>query len=100
MKGYEVADAPGGEEALRLVKERLLMPDLVITDVIMPGMNGWEFSEQLLRLLPQVKVIYMTGYASDVIELYGIPENGRELLYKPFTIQVLMEKVQSVLQRK
>ena len=100
MKGYEVADASGGKEALELVTKGLLRPDLVITDVIMPGMNGWEFSEQLLRLLPQVKVIYMTGYASDVIELYGIPENGRELLYKPFTIQVLMEKVQSVLQRK
>jgi PAS domain S-box-containing protein len=99
LKGYEVADAPSGEEAIGMVTSGVLLPDLVISDVIMPVMNGRELCEQLKLLLPEVKVIYISGYTSDVIELHGLPESGLELLHKPFTMYGLIETVERVLRR-
>ena len=99
QKGYVAADAQSGEEALDLVTKGMLRPDLVITDVIMPGMNGRELGKQLEQLMPGVKVIYMSGYTGDVMESHGLPGNGLNFLHKPFTMYGLIEKVESVLRK-
>jgi DNA-binding NtrC family response regulator len=69
----------------------------MLTDVIMPGMNGRELYDEVRREHPRIKVIYMSGYTADVIAHHGILEPGIEFLQKPFTVQSLAARVRQVL---
>ena len=97
--GHRVLVAAGGPEALALVKEEDGQIDLLVTDVVMPGMNGVELHRQLLAQLPDLRVLFMTGY-SDRHELDEI-EGARELLIsKPFSpIQLAMATQQALRSR-
>ena len=64
--GYTVTEAANGGEALHLVENKGLLPDLIITDVIMPYMNGSELVERMRRIHPHLKAIYMSGYADEI----------------------------------
>ncbi len=88
--GYDVADAADGAEALELAASRRI--DLLLTDMTMPGLSGREVAEQLRAAQPELKVIYMSGYAD------GALEQGVEVLEKPFTFDVLTEKIVRVLE--
>ena len=96
--GYQVTSAANGGEALLLIEERGLKPDLVITDVVMPSMSGRQLVERLRRGQPHLKVLYMSGYTDDTIVHHGVLKPDAPFLQKPFNVQGLGAKVREVLQ--
>lgn len=69
----------------------------MLTDVVMPGMNGRVLGEHLLEKRPEMKVLYMSGYTDSFIAGHGVLEEGTHLLHKPFTEEILISKVSEVL---
>ena len=96
--GYHIIEAKSPVEALRLATEMSEPIHLLLTDVIMPRLNGPELYQKITVVQPEVKVLYMSGYTDNVIVEQGIPHDGTNFLQKPFTIQALAEKIKSVLQ--
>jgi CheY-like chemotaxis protein len=95
--GFHVLSASSGEEALEIATQHGSTFDLLLTDVVMPGMNGRVLAEQLLPRQPGMKVLYMSGYTDSFIAGHGVLEPGTHLLHKPFTEEVLIRKVREVL---
>ena len=95
--GFRVLSAHSGEEALEIATRHGSTFDLLLTDVVMPGMNGRVLAEQLLPRQPGMKVLYMSGYTDSFIAGHGVLEPGTNLLHKPFTEEVLIRKVREVL---
>jgi len=95
--GYRVLESSGGEEALRLFREHRGPVHLLLTDVIMPGMNGRELAERILALQPQIRVLFISGYTADVAPLEGGLKGIGTLLTKPFTPDELGHRVREVL---
>jgi two-component system, NtrC family, sensor kinase len=96
--GYDVLEARGGEEALRLMKEYKGI-GLLLTDVVMPGMNGRKLAEEAVQLHPDLKVLYMTGYSRNAIVHQGRLDAGVDLLQKPLSQEQLAAMVRKVLDR-
>jgi two-component system, cell cycle sensor histidine kinase and response regulator CckA len=96
-KGYQVVDADNGEAGLAAAHSHTGKIDLVITDVVMPGMGGRELVKQLATTHPRTKVLYLSGYTEDAIVSDGSIEKGTAFLQKPFTLQNLSRKVREVL---
>jgi PAS domain S-box-containing protein len=97
-QGYKVLPAPNGKEALCLLEEHKDRIDLLLTDVIMPDMNGKELFEKVSALHPGVRVLYMSGYTDDVIAHHGVIDAGVNFIEKPFTVKALAAKVREVLE--
>jgi CheY-like chemotaxis protein len=98
-KGYHVLTAAGGTECLEFL-ERLDRPvDVLLTDVIMPDMNGKELFSKVEKKFPGLKVIYMSGYTDDIIAHHGVLSGDVHFLQKPFSIQDVASKIRSVLDR-
>jgi two-component system cell cycle sensor histidine kinase/response regulator CckA len=95
--GFRVLSAGSGEEAVEVAAHSGIAFDLLLTDVVMPGMNGRVLAEQLLRRIPAMKVLYMSGYTDSFIAGHGVLEPGTHLLQKPFTEDVLIRKTREVL---
>jgi PAS domain S-box-containing protein len=95
--GFRVLSAGSGEEALEVAAGFGVTFDLLLTDVVMPGMNGRVLAEQLLPRQPGMKVLYMSGYTDSFIAGHGVLDAGTYLLHKPFTEVVLIRKVREVL---
>jgi PAS domain S-box-containing protein len=95
--GFRVLSAGSGEEALKVAANHAGTFDLLLTDVVMPGMNGRVLAEQLLPRQPGMRVLYMSGYTDSFIAGHGVLEPGTHLLHKPFTDEVLIRKVREVL---
>jgi len=97
MKGYTVLQANTPEEALQLAAENSGVIKLLITDVIMPEVNGRDLAKQLLVLYPQFKALFMSGYTADVIARRGVLDHGVSYIQKPFSLNELSIKVREVL---
>lgn len=96
--GFRVLSAASGEDALEVAARHGGTFDLLLTDVVMPGMNGRVLAEQLLPRQPGMKVLYMSGYTDSFIAGHGVLDpGGAQLLHKPFTEEVLIRKVREVL---
>jgi PAS domain S-box-containing protein len=95
--GYRVLTAADGSSARAALGAEPGPVELMITDVIMPGINGRELYEELKRTRPALKVIYMSGYSSAVISTHGVLDSGVTLIRKPFSIQEISAKVRQVL---
>ena len=95
--GFRVLAARNGEEAVGEASGCAGKIDLLLTDVVMPGMNGRLLAEQLLRKRPAMKVLYMSGYTDSFIAAHGVLEENMALLNKPFTEDALIRKVREVL---
>jgi two-component system, cell cycle sensor histidine kinase and response regulator CckA len=95
--GFRVLSAESGEEAMEIAAKNGGLLDLLLTDVVMPGMNGRTLAEQLARRQPNLKVLYISGYTDAFIAGHGVLEEGIQLLHKPFTEEVLLQKVREVL---
>jgi two-component system cell cycle sensor histidine kinase/response regulator CckA len=95
--GFRVMSAEHGEDALQVASRHGKTFDLLLTDVVMPGMNGRVLAEQLLPRQPGMRVLYMSGYTDSFIAGHGVLEPGTHLLHKPFTDEVLIRKVREVL---
>jgi two-component system, cell cycle sensor histidine kinase and response regulator CckA len=91
--GYRVVEAASPADALELD----VTPDLLLTDVVMPGMSGKDLSDRLRSAVPGLPVLFMSGYTDNVMDRYGLDAAGDSLLHKPFNAQQLLAAVQDVL---
>ncbi len=98
-RGYNVIEAHTPEEAERLAGNNGAEIHLLLTDVVMPGSSGRELAKTLTGRYPNLRVLYMSGYTRNMIAQDGTLEEGISFLQKPFTPQVLAEKVREVLDR-
>jgi two-component system, cell cycle sensor histidine kinase and response regulator CckA len=100
-RGFRVFPARNGEDAMRVLLEDPQSVDLLLTDLVMPGMGGRELSEQALGLNPALKVLYMTGYSADGVSRRGagseIRVDDNQILTKPFTMASLPDRVRAAL---
>lgn len=96
--GYRVLAAASGREAIQLVDAHPGKIDLLVTDVVMPGMSGRDLVERLSAARPDLKTVYMSGYTDEAIAQHGVLEPGIILLQKPFTLSSLTQKLREVLE--
>ena len=97
LRGYTVVEAASGEEALEILKDADLHVDIMLSDVIMPGLDGPGWVREAQKARPEAKVIFMSGYAEDAFVGgdSGVP--GATFLPKPFTLNELTERVKDQL---
>jgi two-component system cell cycle sensor histidine kinase/response regulator CckA len=95
--GYQVIKASNGKEALELVKNKNHEIQLMITDVVMPGMSGRELAAKIAALRKDLKVLYVSGYTDDAIVKHGMLKSDIVYLPKPFSIEDLLTKVRQIL---
>ena len=97
-RGYRVIEASDGIAGMRVSEEYPGNIEILITDVVMPGMSGRELAKRVAAARPNIRVLYLSGYTEDAIIHEGALEPGTGFLQKPFTLQVLARKVREVLQ--
>jgi CheY-like chemotaxis protein len=95
--GYQVVTASNGESAVKAFEKMGLTPDLVLTDVVMPGMSGPMLVERLLALQPDLRVLFMSGYDDRQVVQRYVVEKGFRLIPKPFTIKSLRATIEATL---
>ena len=95
--GYHILAASNGEEALKVCNTFTGRIDLLLTDVIMPGMNGKELADKFTVKRPDTKIIYMSGYTDDLIADHGVLDSGVVLINKPIKSNVIASKIREVL---
>ena len=83
--GYDVVPVPDGAAALEVWRTAIEPFALVLTDIVMPGISGWELGEQIKALSPDQRVLFMSGYSDEVLADHGVVESSIPLLQKPFT---------------
>ncbi|MEM7033656.1 MAG: ATP-binding protein, partial [Chloroflexota bacterium] len=96
-QGYTLLEAYNGVRALEIMDGRIDDIDLLLTDVIMPGMSGKVLAEKTIEIRPDLKILFMSGYTENAIEQHGILEAGFTLLQKPFSPTILARKVRAML---
>ncbi len=96
-QGYNVIDAPDGGSAIKISQAHPGPIHLLLTDVIMPGMNGRELANKLSPMRPEMRILYMSGYTENYIGHNGTLDEGITLLQKPFTLSALRSKVREML---
>jgi PAS domain S-box-containing protein len=96
-QGYKVIDAPDGSTAIQISQAHKGSIHLLLTDVIMPGMNGRELANKVSPMRPEMRVLYMSGYTENHIGHNGTLDEGITLLQKPFTLPALKAKVREML---
>jgi CheY-like chemotaxis protein len=95
--GHKVISASGPEEALEIFEKEYASIDLLITDVVMPKMNGKELHDRLKSICPELKVLFMSGYTTNVIVHHGVLDKGVHFISKPFSINELAAKIRKTL---
>jgi CheY-like chemotaxis protein len=94
-RGYRVLEAADGGEAVEIAERESV--DLLLTDMVLPGMGGGEIAVRVREIHPRVKVLYTSGYTDDAIVRRGLMERGAAFLEKPFTPNRLARKIREVL---
>ena len=97
-QGYTVLEASNGKDALSVAREFADKIHLIITDVVMPGMNGREVYEEIKKITPDIKVVFMSGYTAEVIRRKNVIEKDVMFLSKPISPDGLLLKIRDVLQ--
>jgi CheY-like chemotaxis protein len=97
--GYRVQEASSGEEALHLAQDSREKIDLLMTDVLMPGMSGNELAEVLRARDAVLKVLFLSGHSGDTLARHGVVHTEVAFLQKPFTLNALSKKLMEVLDR-
>jgi CheY-like chemotaxis protein len=95
--GYRVIPAASGEEALAIARKPGERFDMVVTDVVMPGMTGREVVDELRRRMPDIPALFVSGYTQEAIAQRGVLDSGLEFLPKPFTPSTLVARVMAML---
>ena len=98
LQGYTLLEARNGHEAVRVAEQYREPIHLLLSDVVMPSMNGFVLADRLAPLHPETNVLYLSGYADALVGVRGgLKEAGRPFLLKPFTQKELMEKIGAAL---
>ena len=97
LLGYSVLTASDPNEALRLAREHAGPIHLLVTDVVMPEMNGRDLAEQVRRIRPGLGCLFMSGYTADVIGPHGVLQAGVQFIQKPFVMHTLASKVRAAM---
>jgi CheY-like chemotaxis protein len=97
LSGYNVLEAIDAEMGIKIFREEADQIDLLLTDVVMPGMNGHDLALKLFETSPTLRVIFMSGYTENAITRQGLSDPRLVYLQKPFTLDVLTKKVREVL---
>jgi two-component system cell cycle sensor histidine kinase/response regulator CckA len=97
IAGYNVVEAGNGRDALQLAHSYAKVLNLLLTDVVMPGMSGRELADEIKRMYPEIRILFMSGYTSNAIVHRGVLDEGLSLLTKPFTRSGLVQKVHDML---
>jgi DNA-binding NtrC family response regulator len=95
--GYQVIAAATPDEMLSIISSSPCPARLLITDVVMPKMNGRELADRVKEIHPDIKCLFMSGYTSNIIAHQGVLDEGVHFMEKPFTLKVLATKVQMAL---
>ncbi len=96
-QGYDVLEAMSAENALEIVRADESIIHLLLTDVVMPVMNGKELYDKVVAVRPEIKVCYVSGYTDDVIAHHGVLDDGVRFVQKPFSVESLTTKVRKAL---
>ena len=96
MLGYDVHAADDGPSALALMGTGISV-DLLLTDVVMPGMGGLELAKRLVKSHPKLRVLFTSGYTQEVVARHGELKPGLNYLEKPYTPQTLASKIRNLL---
>ena len=95
--GYHVYSAHNGVDALKLIKAENIQVDILVTDLIMPEMNGKELALRIKKIFPEIKILYTSGYTNKHIVHQGILEKGIYFIRKPYSVTTLIKNVRTVL---
>jgi DNA-binding NtrC family response regulator len=98
--GYRVLEAEDGEEALAAMSSNKLRVDLVIIDVVLPGMDGVALAKQIWEEWPDKRVLFMSGHAAEVLAQHGLADLDVPFLAKPYTRDEALAKVREALERR
>jgi CheY-like chemotaxis protein len=98
--GYSILEASSGKAAIEQMRVFSAPIDLLITDIVLPDMNGKQLYENLCSSQPGLAVLFMSGYTSDVITHHGVLDEGIDFIHKPFNIKALLAKVRQVLRQE
>lgn len=96
VSGYEVIEAESAEDALQKISDAGPI-DLLLTDVVMPGLSGGELAERLKRMHPNIKIVFMSGYNDDEVMKHGVSSEDTAFLQKPFTRDLLVQRIEETL---
>ncbi|MBK7143020.1 MAG: PAS domain S-box protein [bacterium] len=97
QSGHQVIEASSGEEAIEMLRRREITPDILITDIIMPGMNGRQLGDLVRSRYPGCRSLYMSGYTDDVLGRNGVVGDDCELLQKPFQPEELLAAIDRII---
>jgi len=95
--GFEVSSAADGQAAIKAFESAELAFHLLLTDVVMPGMNGSELAEEITTRDPQIRVLYVSGYTDNVVLQHGVDEEAFNFLPKPYSARALLRSIDRVL---
>ena len=98
--GYKVTEAENGNKAIETLKKNKIKPDMLITDVVMPGLNGRQLADRLKEEIKLFHVLFISGYAFEHLNKEGVMDKNIDFLQKPFTIPSFLQKVREVLDRE
>jgi PAS domain S-box-containing protein len=96
-RGYRVIEVAQPEQCVAVLEAHEAIPDLLLTDVVMPKVNGRELNTMLAARYPGLKVVFMSGYLADVIGTHGVLDEGVSFIQKPFSVEALVAKVRAAL---
>jgi two-component system, cell cycle sensor histidine kinase and response regulator CckA len=94
-RGYEVIAVSDGEDAVRIFQDLPKRPDVVLTDVVMPGISGPMLADRLLSVDPGVRIVFMSGYDDRQVVRRYVVERGYQLVAKPFDLKALQKVIES-----
>ncbi len=93
---YKVTEASSGEEAIKLIKQKSNHPDLVLTDLVMPGMNGVELAKEIKRVIPGIKILFASGFADERFFKADMDNLERNYIQKPYTLFSISKKIREI----